>query len=197
MKIINKIIGGALFVFFIGMGNTSMAQMIGNSFTASVGYTNQTINHSDKNTMISIGYSQVIPFYNWCSVLVDYGFEPANNNRKGGTSLGAELQHNLIGGLKEGGFSFGLSLGVRYQYDRIFFTDNPAIKSHSLGPVARLRVSQLFIESGYLWGVNDVDLQANSKGTMNAFILKVGGYIPANNNGISRKLKELSKKENF
>ncbi len=181
----------ALALFF----GYNVANAQNHSFTTSVGYTNQTLNHSDKNTMISVGFSYHLPI---CDGLVsaDYGFEAAKSHRKG-TSFGANLSIPIWEGVWDDEIIFKLSIGARYQYDRIFFDNSPRIKSNSVGPLARLTILQYFIETGYLWGVNDVDLQLNDKGKMNGFFLKVGTSIPLKENITNRKIKELSKKEKF
>lgn len=198
-KIINYIIGGLLFIFFVGNSKPVMAQFEGNAFTASAGFVNQDLNHSDKNTMISVGYSYRLKFCPNLNIALDYGIEAADKHRKG-TSFGAELDCSLFAGMWEGEVGFALGFGARYQYDKIIFTNNPTILSHAVGPVARLRVAQTFIETGYLWGINEVNLNEMnstvSKGTMNSFVVKVGVYIPLNENAINRKLKNLSAKEN-
>lgn len=195
----NKFLPIILFFALIGSNHTALAQ----AFMVDVGYTNQDLNHNDKNTIISVGYSGIVPFYKWCSISIDYGTEVADKHRKG-TSLGLELQHNFFAGVGKYKTYFSTSLGLRYQYDRIFFTDNPTIKSHSIGPVMTMQLPelQLFVESGYLWGLNDVNLQTNVKGTifkdtMNQFILKCGVYIPLTSGYYSRELKKLSEKKTY
>ncbi|MGP1515512.1 MAG: hypothetical protein ACTTJH_06075 [Bacteroidales bacterium] len=191
-KIINYILRGVLFILVVGSSIPTMAQFEGNAFTSTVGFANQDLKHNDKNTMISIGYSYHLKFCPNFNIALDYGIEAADKYREG-TSFGAELDYSFFAGMWNGEVGYALGFGARYQYDRLFFTNNPTIKSHAIGPVARLRIAQTFIETGYLWGVNEVSLGlSEGKGTMNSFVLKVGVYIPLNENAINRKLKKLS-----
>lgn len=173
-------------------------------FVAGVDYKNYNLNFDNKSNNVAffnfgLHFTPDFPL----RFAVDYGFEQPQRNSRA-FAIGANIEWRFITFRTSDAFDVSIpflemTLGARYQYDNLF-VNGFDIYSNSIGPLFRVNINQLRFETGYLWGVNKVDLSPFEKGYMNTFYLRFAVDIPTYSRSIIRAMKnnkEEGVKENI